>query len=222
MKPSLINSALNAVLLISFLTLPVSPRGKRKADTSLQNGPVNGKSRILLSVLYNKRSFDQFERAKRGEIQIMIGPRSALFTPFSNLGLIIIDEEHEGSYKSDGMPIGFPDIIFIIIKKRIYNLLLFIRKGYPVLFSFRFLYRIPIGRGKQAYQGICTGLNGCFGISRRAVQGSCGCGGGRYFALSRPIHSRRLFHRLIFSFVQSPAGCLFCHNFLPDDPFFAL
>ncbi|HCM91177.1 MAG TPA: primosomal protein N' [Lachnospiraceae bacterium] len=48
--------------------------------------------------------YDQFERARKGEISIMIGPRSALFTPFENLGLIIIDEEHEPSYKSDNMP----------------------------------------------------------------------------------------------------------------------
>lgn len=34
----------------------------------------------------------------------MIGPRSALFTPFANLGLIIIDEEHEPSYKSESSP----------------------------------------------------------------------------------------------------------------------
>ena len=47
---------------------------------------------------------DQFVRATRGEIDIMIGPRSALFTPFENLGLVIIDEEHESSYKSDAMP----------------------------------------------------------------------------------------------------------------------
>ena len=61
-----------------------------------------------ISVIHSRLSkgerYDQFERAKRGEIQIMIGPRSALFTPFRNLGLIIIDEEHENSYKSDGMP----------------------------------------------------------------------------------------------------------------------
>lgn len=61
-----------------------------------------------ISVIHSKLSrgerFDQFERARRGEIQIMIGPRSALFTPFQNLGLIVIDEEHESSYKSDGMP----------------------------------------------------------------------------------------------------------------------
>ncbi len=48
--------------------------------------------------------YDQFERAKNGEIQIMIGPRSALFTPFRNLGLIIIDEEHESAYKSEITP----------------------------------------------------------------------------------------------------------------------
>jgi primosomal protein N'' len=44
------------------------------------------------------------ERAKEGKISIMIGPRSALFTPFPNLGLIIVDEEHETSYRSELTP----------------------------------------------------------------------------------------------------------------------
>ena len=48
--------------------------------------------------------YDQFMRAKRGEIDVMIGPRSALFTPFSNLGMIIVDEEHESAYKSEYTP----------------------------------------------------------------------------------------------------------------------
>ncbi len=47
---------------------------------------------------------DQFERAKKGEISVMTGPRSALFTPFSDLGLVVIDEEHENSYKSEITP----------------------------------------------------------------------------------------------------------------------
>lgn len=48
--------------------------------------------------------YDQFERAKRGELDVVIGPRSALFAPFTKLGAIIIDEEHEGSYKSSQTP----------------------------------------------------------------------------------------------------------------------
>lgn len=50
--------------------------------------------------------YDQMQRAKKGEIDVMIGPRSALFTPFPRLGLIVIDEEHEGSYKSEQVPRG--------------------------------------------------------------------------------------------------------------------
>ncbi len=59
---------------------------------------------IINSRLSAGERYDQLERASRGEIDIMIGPRSALFTPFSNLGLIIIDEEHEGAYKSETAP----------------------------------------------------------------------------------------------------------------------
>ena len=59
---------------------------------------------IINSKLSAGERFDQFERAKKGEIKIMIGPRSAVFTPFRNLGLIIIDEEHESSYKSETAP----------------------------------------------------------------------------------------------------------------------
>lgn len=59
---------------------------------------------IINSRLSAGERYDQSERAARGEIDIMIGPRSALFTPFSRLGLIIIDEEHEGAYKSETTP----------------------------------------------------------------------------------------------------------------------
>ncbi len=59
---------------------------------------------IMNSTLSGGEKFDHFDRARRGEIDIIIGPRSALFTPFPNPGLIIIDEEHESSYKSENMP----------------------------------------------------------------------------------------------------------------------
>ena len=61
-----------------------------------------------VSVIHSKMSagerYDQMERAKKGEISVMIGPRSAVFTPFPDLGIVVIDEEHEGSYKSETTP----------------------------------------------------------------------------------------------------------------------
>ncbi len=59
---------------------------------------------VINSRLSKGERYDQFERARKGEIQVMIGPRSALFTPFEHLGLIVIDEEQEGAYKSELAP----------------------------------------------------------------------------------------------------------------------
>ena len=59
---------------------------------------------VLNSRMSQAERFDQMERARKGQVQIVIGPRSALFTPFPNLGLIILDEEHETSYKSEVTP----------------------------------------------------------------------------------------------------------------------
>lgn len=59
---------------------------------------------VMNSTLSPGEKYDQCERAKRGEIDVIIGPRSALFTPFPDIGLIVIDEEHESSYKSEATP----------------------------------------------------------------------------------------------------------------------
>jgi primosomal protein N' (replication factor Y) len=59
---------------------------------------------VMHSRLSEGERYDQFQRAREGKIDVMIGPRSALFTPFSQLGVIIIDEEHESSYKSENVP----------------------------------------------------------------------------------------------------------------------
>ena len=59
---------------------------------------------ILNSRMSSGERYDQMMRAKEGAIDIMIGPRSALFTPFPQLGLIVIDEEHESTYKSEQIP----------------------------------------------------------------------------------------------------------------------
>lgn len=59
---------------------------------------------VMNSTLSAGEKFDQCERARKGELDVIIGPRSALFVPFPNLGMIVIDEEHEPSYKSESMP----------------------------------------------------------------------------------------------------------------------
>lgn len=59
---------------------------------------------IMNSKMSDGERYDQYIQAKNGEIDIMIGPRSALFTPFENPGMIIIDEEHDRAYKNDGTP----------------------------------------------------------------------------------------------------------------------
>ena len=65
-----------------------------------------GKEKI--AVLHSKLSIgerhDEWERIKNGEAKIVIGARSAIFAPCSNLGVIIIDEEHDSSYKSESSP----------------------------------------------------------------------------------------------------------------------
>lgn len=59
---------------------------------------------VINSRLSAGERYDQFERARQGELDVMIGPRSALFTPFPRLGIIVIDEEHEPAYQSELTP----------------------------------------------------------------------------------------------------------------------
>lgn len=59
---------------------------------------------ILHSNLSASERFDQWWRARRGEVDVAIGPRSALFTPFQRLGIIVVDEEGDAAYKQDETP----------------------------------------------------------------------------------------------------------------------
>lgn len=59
---------------------------------------------VINSRLSKGKKYDRFELAAQGRIKIMVGPRSALFTPFNNLGAVIIDEEHESAYQSETIP----------------------------------------------------------------------------------------------------------------------
>ena len=67
-------------------------------------GRFGDKVSVLHSALSAGEKFDEWAKILNGEVSVAIGARSAVFAPFKNLGIIIIDEEHETTYKSDNSP----------------------------------------------------------------------------------------------------------------------
>ena len=63
-----------------------------------------GRVAMLHSGLRMSERYDQWKRVRRGEVDVVLGTRSAVFAPLENLGMIILDEEHEGSYQSENPP----------------------------------------------------------------------------------------------------------------------
>lgn len=59
---------------------------------------------IYHSGLNDQKKYEQYQRVRKNEVSIVVGTRSSIFMPFSNLGLIIVDEEHDASYKQDSVP----------------------------------------------------------------------------------------------------------------------
>ncbi|MDF2892967.1 MAG: priA [Clostridia bacterium] len=67
-------------------------------------GRLGDKVAVLHSGLNEGEKYDEWRKIKTGEVKAVVGARSAIFAPFANLGIIIIDEEHENTYKSDIKP----------------------------------------------------------------------------------------------------------------------
>ncbi len=98
---NLINNAINkgktAIMLVPEISL--TPQMLSQLRTRFGDNAA-----ILHSGLSAGERFDEWWRIRNGEAQIVIGARSAIFAPVSNLGIIIIDEEHDGSYFSESSP----------------------------------------------------------------------------------------------------------------------
>lgn len=86
-----------AILLVPDIALTPQTVGRFRAR--FQDGVA-----VLHSRLSDGERFDEWMRIRRGEAQVVVGARSAVFAPVQNLGVIIIDEEHESSYKQDETP----------------------------------------------------------------------------------------------------------------------
>ena len=96
---------------------------------------------ILHSRLSSAERYEEWEKIQRGEVTIAIGARSAIFAPFSNLGIIIMDEEHETSYVSEQNPKYHTDRI-AAFRARWHKCSLVLGSATPSIES---LYRVELG-----------------------------------------------------------------------------
>jgi len=102
---------------------------------------------IWHSKITKKKKQEIIDKLLIGEIKIIAGARSALFLPYDNLGLIIIDEEHDDSYKSNSKPrLNVKDLSIYISKK--YNIQLILGSATPSISSFA---KIPYIRIKETF-----------------------------------------------------------------------
>lgn len=92
-----INDGYEAILLVPEISL--TPQMTRRFKARFKDSVA-----VIHSGLSSNERYDQWRKILNKEAKIVVGARSAIFAPFTNLGLIIIDEEHESSYKQDVNP----------------------------------------------------------------------------------------------------------------------
>src|SRR5690625_2532306 len=93
----LIQQGKEAIVLVPEISL--TPQMVRRFK-----GRFGSKVAVLHSALSSGEKYDEWRKIHRKEVKVVVGARSAIFAPFENLGIIIIDEEHETSYKQEDQP----------------------------------------------------------------------------------------------------------------------
>ena len=101
---------------------------------------------ILHSGLTPSEKYDEYRRIARGEAKIVVGARSAVFAPLTNIGLILIDEEHVESYKQDGLPFYHAREVAILRAKH-FNAKVVLRSATP-----SFETKARAGKGVYGYE----------------------------------------------------------------------
>lgn len=90
---------------------------------------------VLHSGLSDGEKYDEYRRIKRGEVNIVIGARSAIFAPLEKIGIIIIDECHSNSYKQDNMP-KYDSLDIANFRSKIHNCPIILGSATPTLTQF--------------------------------------------------------------------------------------
>jgi primosomal protein N' (replication factor Y) (superfamily II helicase) len=90
---------------------------------------------IQHSGLSDGERYDQWQRIRRGDVDVVVGTRSAVFTPLTNLGLIVVDEEHDGSYKQEEIP-RYHGRDVAVVRARNANALVVLGSATPALESY--------------------------------------------------------------------------------------
>ncbi|MFA6939358.1 MAG: primosomal protein N' [Clostridiaceae bacterium] len=132
---NIINKGKDAIILVPEISLTPQMVERFK-------GRFGRDITIYHSRLSDGEKQDEWQRVKNGEVKIAIGARSALFLPFNNLGLIIIDEEHETSYKSEQSP-KYDSVELSKIMAGIYDAKLVLGSATPSVNSY---YNSKMGR----------------------------------------------------------------------------
>ena len=94
-----------------------------------------GNVAILHSGLSNGEKYDEWRKIERGEVNIVIGARSAIFAPLSNIGIIIIDEEHSDTYKQENSPL-YNAIDIALYRSKTHNCPLILGSATPSIESY--------------------------------------------------------------------------------------
>ncbi len=99
-KTEVFLSAIEKTLALGKTSLVLVPEiGLTPQTAARYRGRFPGKVEVLHSGLSKADRFQSWQRAQRGEVPVMVGTRSAVFAPLDNVGLIVVDEEHDASYK---------------------------------------------------------------------------------------------------------------------------
>ena len=135
-----INNGYQALMLMPEIAL--TPQMQKRLEKVFGDSIA-----IWHSKIQKKRKLEILNKLQNGQVKIIAGARSSLFLPYSNLGLIIVDEEHDDSYKADSKPrLNVKDLSIYISKK--YNIQLILGSATPSISSFS---KIPYIRIKETF-----------------------------------------------------------------------